>query len=101
MFEPDDQYTGKPNVFQKSFRVLIMLFAVICFLWMCYYYYVEFSSYEAGNDIKIDDISFLIYTIGGKWLNIAVALFIAGLIGYTEVKKMKADWIIEEDQQSK
>ncbi|MBC5838278.1 hypothetical protein [Flavobacterium muglaense] len=101
MFEPDDHYTGKPNLFQKSFRVLIMLFAIICFLWMCYYYYVEFSSYEAGNDIKMDGFSFLIYTIGGKWLNIAVALFIAGLIGYTEVKKMKADWIIEEDQQSK
>ncbi len=100
MFEPDDQYNGKPNLFQKTFRVLIMLFAVICFLWMCSYYYVEFSSYEAGNDIKIDDISFLIYTIGGKWLNIAVALFIAGLIGYTEVKKMKADWIIEKEEQA-
>ena len=98
MFEPDRRYVGKPNAFQKSFRVLLMLFAVICFLWMCYYYYSQFSSYEAGNDIKMDDISYLIYTIGGKWLNIAISFLIAVFIRYSEVRKMKADWIIDEEE---
>lgn len=98
MFQPNDKYTGKPNLFQKIMRVIFTIIGAMLMFGAAFIIFKELSDYEAGATIKMDGLLFLIYKMVGKWPIAIVFASLGVYIGYSSYKQMIADYKIDDEE---